>query len=193
MKNADLDTRPQDIAYFGFQCMLYAAETVDKLIDQHPLLLHYSLKLPQEIYNPGTNTVDDIFSPTETRDREVITQGVSRLFETPGRRLAFDRLADRDGNVEGDDDEEETDDQQGNTRVREPNDVITSPKMSRFLSSGQQGGIDNRIGYYGPLTFLDSQTAFIKTFGDRLFMLPINPTSTGKNEVQMMLREYAEK
>ena len=40
----------------------------------------------------------------------MITQGMSRLFETPGRRLAFDRLADRDGNVEGDDDEEEKDD-----------------------------------------------------------------------------------
>ena len=105
---------------------------------------------------------------------------MSRLFETSGRRLAFDVLADRDGNVEGDDDEEEKDDQQGDTRVREPNDVITSPKMRRLLSSGQQGGTDNRIGYYGPLTFLDSQTAFIKTFGDRPLMLPINPTSTGK-------------
>ena len=59
------------------------------------------------------------------------------------------------GIVEGDDDEEEKDDQQGDTRVREPNDVTTSPKMSRLLSSGHQGGTDNRIGYYGPLTFLD--------------------------------------
>ena len=65
--------------------------------------------------------------------------------------------------------------------------------MSRLLSSGQQGGTDNCIGYYGPLTFLDSQTAYIKTFGDRPLMLPINPTSTGKNKVQMILREYAEK
>ena len=68
-----------------------------------------------------------------------------RLFKTPGRRLAFDRLADRDGNVEGDDDKEGKEDQQGNTGVREPNDVITSPKMSRLLSSGQQGGTDNHI------------------------------------------------
>ena len=102
-------------------------------------------------------------------------------------------MADRDGNVEGDDDKEGKDDQQGNTGVREPNDAIMSPKMSRLFSSGHQGGTDNSIGYYGPLTFLDSQTAFIKTFGDRPLMLPINPTSTGKNEVQMMLREYAEK
>ena len=65
--------------------------------------------------------------------------------------------------------------------------------MSRLLSSGQEGGTDNRIGYHGPLTFLDSQTAFIKTFGDRPLMLPINLTSTGKNEVQMILREYAER
>ena len=104
LKDADLDTRPQDIAYFGFQCMLDAADTEDKRIDQHPLLLHYSLKLPQAIYNPATKAVEEIFSSPGTRDREVITQGMSRLFETPGRRLAFDRLADRDGNVEGDDD-----------------------------------------------------------------------------------------
>ena len=87
-------------------------------IDQHPLSLHYSLKLPQAIYNPATKTVEDIFSPPGTRDREVITQGMLRLFETPGKRLALDRLADRYGNIEGDDDEEEKDDQQGDTRVR---------------------------------------------------------------------------
>ena len=137
--------------------------------------------------------VEDIFSPPGMRDREAIIQGMLRLFETPGRRLAFDRLADRDGDVKGDDDEEEKDDQQGDNTVREPNDVITSPKMSRLLSSGQQRGTDNRIGYYGPLTFLDSQTAFVNFFGDRPLMLPINPTSTGKNVVQMILREYAEK
>ena len=89
--------------------------------------------------------VEEIFSSPGTRDREVITQGMLRLFETPGRRLAFDRLADMDGNVEGDDDKERKDDKQGDTRVREPKDAITSPKMSRLLSSGQQGGTDNRI------------------------------------------------
>ena len=98
------------------------------------------------------------------------------------RRLAFDRLANRDGSAEGDDDKEGKYDQQGDTGVREPNDAITSPKMSRLLSSGQQGGTDNRIGYYGPLTFLDIQTAFVKTFGDKPLLLLINPTSTGKNE-----------
>ena len=145
LKDADLDSRPQDIAYFGFQCMLDTAETVDKRIDQHPLSLHYSLKLPQAIYNPPTKAVEEIFSSTGTRDREVITQGMSRLFENPGRRLAFDRLAKRDGNVEGGDDKEGKDDQKGNAGVREPNDAITSPKMSRLLSSGQQGRTDNRI------------------------------------------------
>ena len=76
------------------------------------------MKLPQAIYNPATKIVDDILSPPGTRDREVITQGMSILFETTGRRLAFDRLADRYGNIEGDNDEEEKDDQQGDTRVR---------------------------------------------------------------------------
>ena len=83
----------------------------------------------------------------------MITQGMLILFETSGSRLAFDRLADRDRNVKGDNDKEEKDDQQGDTGVREPNDAITSPKMSRLLSSGHQGGTDNYIGYYGPLTF----------------------------------------
>ena len=108
------------------------------------------MKLLQAIYNPATKAVEEIFSSPGTRDREVITQVMSRLLETPGRRLAFDILADRDGNVEGDDDKEGKDNQSGNTRVREPNDAITSPKMSRLLGSGQQGGTDNRIGYYGP-------------------------------------------
>ena len=145
LKDADLDTRPQDIAYFGFQCMLDTAETVYKRIYQQPLSLHYILKLLQAIYNPTTKAVEEIFSSPVSRDREVITQRMSRLFETPGNRLAFDRLADRDGNVEGVDDKEGKDDQQGDTGVREPNDAITSPKMSRLLSSGQQGGTDNRI------------------------------------------------
>jgi hypothetical protein len=61
------------------------------------------------------------------------------------------------------------------------------------LGSGERGSNDNRIGYYGPLTFLDNQSEFVTTFGEKPHMLPINPTSTGKNEVQMMLREYAEK
>ena len=64
------------------------------------------MKLLQAIYNPATKAVYEIFSSPVTRDREVITQGMSILFKTPGRRLAFDRLADRDGNVEGDDDKE---------------------------------------------------------------------------------------
>ena len=135
LKDVDFDTRPQDIAYFGFQCMLDAAKTVDKRINQHPLSLHCSLKLPQAIYNPAMKAVEEIFSSPGTRERLVITQGMSRLFETPGRRLAFNRLADRDGNVEGDDDKEGKGDHQGDTGVREPNDAITSPKISRLLSS----------------------------------------------------------
>ena len=74
------------------------------------IYLLFKSSIPQAIYNPATKTVEDIFSPPGTRDMEAITQGMSRLFETPGKRLAFDRLADRDGNVEGDDDEEEKDD-----------------------------------------------------------------------------------
>ena len=74
---ADLDSRPQDIAYFGFQCVLDAAETVDKRIDQQPLSLHYSLKLPQAICNPSTKEVEDIFSAPGKRYREAFTKGMS--------------------------------------------------------------------------------------------------------------------
>ena len=47
LKDTDLDGRPQDIAYFGFQYMLDTTEIVDERINQEPLSLHYSLKLPQ--------------------------------------------------------------------------------------------------------------------------------------------------
>jgi len=124
----------------------------------------------------------------------MITQGMSRLFETPGKRLLdFDNLTNRNGNDEGKNDKEGNKEQQEETRARETNEYITSPKMSRLINSGEKGGNGNRIGYYGPLTFLDSQSEFVNTFGDRPHLLPINPTSTGKNEVQMMIRKYAEK
>jgi len=162
--------------------MLDVADTVDKRIDQQPVSLHYRLMLPQAICNPSTKEVEDIFSAPGNRDREVITKGMSKLFETPGERLDFERLAGRNEDDEDDKDEEAKD----NPQVEKTNDVITSPNRSRLLSSGQQGSTENRIGYYGPLTFLDSQTEFVKIFGNRPVMLPINPTSTGNNEVQMM-------
>jgi hypothetical protein len=182
LKDADLDSRPQDIAFFGFQCMLDAQETVDKRITQDSLSLHYSLKLPQGLYNPETKKVEEIFNSPGRKDREVITQGMGRLFATPSKRLDFDADVE-----EG---EEDANDEQEKNR-----DAVTfaSPKMSKLLNSGEQGGKNNRIGYYGPLTFLDSQSEFVNTFGKKPHMLPINPNSTGKNEVQMMLREYAEK
>ena len=148
-----MDDRPQDIAYFGFQGMLDATETVDNRINQEPLSLHYSLKLPQAIYNPETKTVEEIFSSPGKRDREMITQGMSRLFETPGMRLDFDNLTNRNGNDEGKEDDERNEEQQEEPRARETSEYITSPKMSRLLNSGEKGGNDNRIGYYGPLTF----------------------------------------
>ena len=49
--------------------------------------------------------------------------------------VAFDILANRDGNVEGDNDKEGKDDQRCDTGVREPNNAITSPKMIRLLRS----------------------------------------------------------
>ena len=192
MTDGGLDSRPNDIAYFGFQCMLNATESVDERITQEPLNLHYSLKLPQSMYNPETKQVEEIFSTPGKRDRALLTQGMGRLFSTPVRRINFETVTDKDGNDNDKEDEGETK-EPGEATNSITSQVITSPKMSRLLSSGEKGSNNNRIGYYGPLTFLDNQSEFAITFGVKPHMLPINPTSTGKNEVQMMLREYAEK
>lgn len=60
---------------------------------------------------------------------------------------------------------------------------VMSPKMRKLIGTGTKGTNENRIGYYRPLTFLDSQEDLEKTFGDRPVMLLIVPTFTGKSKV----------
>jgi hypothetical protein len=69
---------------------------------------------------------------------------------------------------------------------------LTSPAMKLFLSTATDPTKIKR-GYFGPLTFLDSQMKFDATFGLNPRVLPMKPSGSDTNNVQELLRDFEEK
>jgi len=66
-----------------------------------------------------------------------------------------------------------------------------SPVITLFLNTQKAGGRTEK-GYYGDMSFLDTQEAFNLTFGDNPIILPSSPTSTGSESCYSMIREYCD-
>ena len=71
------------------------------------------------------------------------------------------------------------------TPIKAPvtNPGLTSPAMKLFLSTNNDPK-KTRTGFYGDLTFLDSQLNFDATFGINLRILPRIPTGSDIDVIQ---------
>jgi hypothetical protein len=69
---------------------------------------------------------------------------------------------------------------------------LTSPAIKLFFSTATDPTKIKR-GYFGPLTFLDSQIKFKATFGLNPRVLPMKPSGSDTNNIQDLLRDLEEK
>lgn len=72
--------------------MLDATESADERIEQAPLALHYSLKLPQSIYKLATKEVEEIFGlPNKAAKKKIICKSGTRNTKETGVRTRRNR------------------------------------------------------------------------------------------------------
>ena len=64
--------------------------------------------------------------------------------------------------------------------------------MTLFLTLSSKNG-KSKKGYYGGLSFLDSQADFDLTFGALLYILQENPTHNNTESTSSLLQDYSEK
>ncbi len=105
------------------------------------------LLLPQHTFDPSDDSVTEVSSPART--------SVSvNLFATPRRNTTVGAGGSA-GSVSS-----------GGSGGSGNNTSTLSPKMSNLFASGGRSGTTIKRGYYGPMTFFDSQALFNDCFGE---------------------------
>ena len=98
----------------------------------------FVLLLPQHTFDPSDSSVREVSSPARTPARV-------NLFGTPARNTVGANSGGSDDN---------------------PGAGMLSPKMSNLFTPEGRGGTAIKRGYYGPMTFFDSQALFHECFGE---------------------------
>lgn len=205
LKSDALDKRPEGITYFRFGCDINPAAR-DKRIKQAPFTLQFCLKLPQHLYYVNNGHVVDANTPQKKNKMAGMIHATAA--DNAARSLDFGNNKDnsenkQDKNDSDRDEEQEEQSEEEEEEQGEPKPVnetpqrntappatasFGSPKMSLIIQSSSS----MKSGYFGPLTFLDSQQNFNSIFGKKPVILPSNPNRSDLSSTRQELQNYCD-
>ena len=213
----DIHQCPAGLTYMGFRCDVDGKDRVDERIMQNAQSFLFSLKFPQMTYNTSTKTV----SGTGLPERGIKTNRlldfageeeeskVGTTYTMPQHTRTQDAEDKEDAEGSGDNDEtseekkaakekkakEAKKARKAKKKVEEAKQAQLSatPKMTQLLGTSKTGSVI-RVGYFGPLDFLDKQEAFDTTFGTDPTIYCLQPMRvlTKEQHVREQLNQYAE-
>ena len=165
----DLSERPEDITFLRFRSLLDASKLDARVTKMPPLNFHFCLRLPQYIYDVAAKTASLASAPVCASSRSLISD-FNAINSTPPS----------------------TPINTGINSVSATSTSYQSPAMKLFLTSSSKSKKE-RKGYYGGVSFLDSQNEFNLTFGIEPVMLPEKPNDYDSLATSRILQTYTEK
>ena len=167
----DIMKRPEDITFLRLRCTMDGESQDKQITTVDTLSLQFCLRFPHHKFDVSTQTATLLSTPISQRKC-----GASRSLNA-----CFS--ATTGGNT---------------TPPHIPPTIITgrtgftSPAMQLFLSTKNDPTKVKR-GYYGLLSYLDSQENFNDTFGLNSRVLPMKPCGFDTSNVQDLLRDFGDK
>ena len=168
----DLLQRPEDITFLQMLCTIDGESQDKRVTTADTLSFQFCLRLPQHELDVASKAFKLVSSPVHQSPA-----GVSRSLGS-----CFS-AATTGGTTTG---------PSTPTGSTTSGTSFTSPAMKLFLSTGSDPS-KTRKGFYGPFTFLDTQSDFDATFGKNPRVLPMIPTGSDIHDIQNLLREFSDK
>ena len=168
----DLDARPDDITYLRVRCNL-DGKVVDKRVNRaEPISFQFCLKLPQYLYDTNTKNVSPI-APISTQSNTA--RSLSSCFAattTPSTPSTSTNTT--------------------STTSSSTTSAVKSPAMQLLFKKNSSSSGSDKKGFYGALTFLDSQMEFDSVFGKSPQILPSNPLQNDVHSIKKILLPYSD-
>ena len=189
-----LKERPDDLTYFRFQCDLDGSEVDKRVTTAGEFNFQFCLRLPQHLFCVKDDTVETISLSGKKRGQaKSMVEFMTELEETymsPAAKVLF-RGGEDGGEDEVGERDEEVEDREdlANLKTTRTKPSPISPKFKGMYGKDEK---EYKRGYYGPLTFFDTQNEFHNTFGGKPILLASNPMGTTSGGVKDKLRAYGE-
>ena len=172
-----VDDRTEDLSFVRVSCTLDGA-SIDPRVKQDPFVTQFCLKLPQSSYNKTSKEVTAIDNPVKNR-----TPAKNVTSITTGTNLLSAFSASGTPSVPS---------TSSPTASTSSSSAPFTPKMNKLLSMGSSSS-GEVISYFGGMTFLDDQSAFLTTFGYNPTILPYNAIKNEEGGPRNKLLAYANK
>ena len=148
----DLSKRPEDITFLRFRSLLDASKLDVRVTKMPPLTIHFCLRLPQYICDVAADKASLASVPVCSSSRSLIfvfnaVNGTPPSTPTNAGLISVSVTS---------------------------TSTFKSPAMKLFLTSSSKSKKEKK-GYYGGVSFLNSQNDFNFTFGIEPVMLPEKP------------------
>ena len=170
----DLDSRPADITFLRLRCTLDGAAFDKRITKVEPIVFQFCLSLPQHFYDTDDKTYEPITPIPASNRINTIARSVLGSFAAGETAPS-------------------TPPTNSNIASSPTASSIKSPVMKLFVSAGSSTNTSIKKGFYGPLTFLDSQADFDSTFGINPRLLPTNPSNIDSSHLQRNLRQFSDR
>ena len=159
--NSSLKDRASDITHFRFLCEIIPSTVDTRLRKIDGLTFKLCFALPQHLLTIEDEKITLLSSPSSKGNRVKRTLASVVVEDSDDENDDTERELDLAGEGEGKD-EADTTPVSKRSKISDDDANVVSPKMKMFLKSNDSSS-GTKKGFFGPLTFLDSQENFNTT------------------------------